>query len=489
MRTWKLLPLFLLATACSSSPDSPVAPAANPSTTDPGFNQALRDYEGARESLRAKRCDEKSCFVPRYPKNKALLEEIRFGAGLAETVVNYPAEVGAREKARADTWRLGVLAHATKIETSVNDTETKLAAAEAELALAREKLRQLSAEAAGAGCALPPEGKVIHCEGVAPPLESIAEARGLLREMEYAGSFREAYLAIQNAYGSVPNFEGDELLLARRKAADLGRYLDLIRPTFGNLVREMVKARWAGASEGFKASGIAFAYPAALDRAFRGEPAEAMLAEAETGLAAADTFAGFAKDAGLFDGKAIDRIEVTEGSSEVYAAEAFAYHPAHEKSLTVKINSANGSLGLNWFLMGVPSKSDERYVAREGLIEKWKAARAHPPKQEEAGTVVPVSIHVDKEFLDGLVKRLTLAAAIATVETLAGARANLHAKLDAALRSSGRALKGNERIVLCDARSCGRAAPGTFVLQLSSRNPELTEARLADVINRLIKSL
>jgi hypothetical protein len=492
MKAWKLLPLLLLATACSKSHHDETASETFQVTNDPGFNQALQDYVTVRDALRVKRCDEKSCFVPRYPKNKPLLEEIKAAVTKADAIVNYPApaDVGARERSRAHDWKLGMLAHAAKIEASVADTEAKLAVLEPQLAPLRENLRLATERAAAEGCSLPAEGKVISCAGVEPPLESPEEARGLLREIETAATLSQAFKALQGAYESTaPGLESEELQTAKKKSTDLDRYLELIRPTFGSQVRELVKARWTAVLEQFRENGLQASYPASLDQAYEGEPSEAMVNQARAGLASADNFLGIARNAQQFSAKAIDRIEVVDGASAGYGAEAFQYHPAHEKSLTVKINADAGFFSLNWLLMGIPSRSDERYVGRQALIQTWERARANPPEQEESGTIVPISIHVDDDYLDGLVTKLKLQEAIGTMNALSSARASLNTKLDAALRASGRSLKGGERFVICDFNSCGRALPNTYVLELNDRNPQLTEARLDGLVARLTKAL
>lgn len=491
MKAWKLLPLLLLATACSKSKDAEPVSETYQATNHPGFNQALQDYVVVRDALREKRCDDKACSVPKYPNNKPLLEEIRVAAAKADGVVNFPApaDIGSRERARAHDWKLAMLSIAAKIEASIKDTETKLAALDPQLAPLRENLRVVTERAAADGCTLPPEGRVISCAGVEPPLGSVEEARGLLREISTAEAFAQAYQAVQNAYAGFPGLESEESVFAKKKAAELERYLGLIRPTFGGQVREMVKARWAAVVEKFDQSGIKAAYPASLDEAFEGEPSEAMLAKAQSGLASAETFAGFAANADQFTSRAIDRILVVDGPSAAYDSDAFQYHPANEKSLTVKINADAGYIALNWLLMGVPSKSDSRYLERRALIATWSEARANPPRQEEGGTIVPISIHVDEDYLDSLVAKLTLQRALDTMKNLGNARTTLNAKLDAALRGSGRALRGNERIVICDFTSCGRTPPGTYMLELNDRSLELTDAKLDGVVSRLVKGL
>lgn len=497
MKSFTLLPLLLLLSlsACSNSAkqdgnsgDSLVQPSS-----DPAFNAAFQEWVQAKEGLKEKKCTERSCPVPAYPSSKPLLEEIRAANAKAEALFNNPApeNVGSWVRKEARDWHAVMSAKATEIEAAVIATEAKLIEVEPVLAPARARLAELEVSAAAEGCTLPPEGRVISCTGLELPLDSIDEARVLLREMETAERFVGAFADIVNAYATIPGIDVQEAILARGRMVSLNRYLTLMRPSFGTQVRELVKARWQSTVAEFQKAGMQAAYPASLDEEFQGEAGESMLRRAEASLRTVENMERSVRENGPeFTNRAIDRVRFVTGASSAYSTSAFQYHPKHERSLTVNLSLDDSDWEIGRLIRNLPSKTDSLYTERQAQIELWDKARTHLPPQEARGTLIPITIHVDEEFIKGLVEKMKLEEALRTVTVLHDAREIFSAQLDEALRNSGRALKGNERLLICDFATCASRPPkGTYVLELNSKTPEVTESRLETAARKIAAGL
>lgn len=497
MKSFALLPLLLLVSLSACSNSAKQEGSANDSlqqpSADPAFNAAFQEWTQAKEGLKQKKCTDRACPMPAYPANKPLLDELRVAIAKAEALYNNPApeNVGSWVRKEAREWAAGLSSKAAEIEAAIQATEAKLAEIEPVLTPARTRLAELEASAAAEGCTLPPEGRVILCTGLELPLDNLDEARVLLRELDTAERFAKAYADIAAVYTDLAGIDVQEAILARGRVTSLNRYLSLMRPSFGTQVRELVKARWQGTVAEFQKAGMQAAYPTSLDNDFQGEPGERMLRHAEDALKTVENLERSVRQIGPdFASRAIDRVRFVDGSSSAYSTAAFQYHPKHERSLNLNLSLDASEWEIARIIGSLPYKTDALYTQRQAQIELWDKARTHLPPQEAHGTLIPVTIHVDEEFVAAWVEKMNLAEALQSVTVLEEARAIFSAELDEALRASGRSLKGNERLLICDFATCSSRPPkGTVVIELNNKNPELSQARLQAAARKIAAGL